>query len=228
MTIYVNVTEPEEYRKLGEVEKSNDEIRIDYLVEGSEKKYAIERKTIPDLVESAQYVSAKGGEARLWEQCEVLSKLKEQGYVPFLVLEGNIKLNETNYNIILNTKPYIYIGLPRFLGILIGVASWGIGIIPLRDVEQFKMLLEQLDEKAGRKVEYERPSMPKGKKRTLKHEREDVLRAITGIGSAKAESLIKEYKTPTAVIEKLKYADGSVVKVLGKKYEHVRKVLIGK
>jgi DNA excision repair protein ERCC-4 len=55
---------------------------IDYILEGENVKFAVERKTPNDLVSS---ISDK----RLWDQCLVLKQMKEEkGLEPRLLLEG--------------------------------------------------------------------------------------------------------------------------------------------
>jgi len=181
--IIVDSREPEEYRQLAD---KVDSCNIDYQVIGDKKKYAIERKTINDLLHSLRGEGRKSGSGvRLWEQLSALEKLREAGYIPFLVVEGNLW----------QAMKLGYMKVPQWLGIQLSVASFGVSFILVSGKNQFKFLLKMMNERAGASKEYVRPSIPKPEIRSLEQEREDMLSAVSGIGHKTAKSIVDKYKT---------------------------------
>jgi ERCC4-type nuclease len=195
MTVIVDEREPEAYHSLG------DEVQTlpvgDYLVIGSERKYAIERKYVDDLVSSA-----KGG--RLWNQLGNLSKLREQeDFKVMLVVEGNLEeLMMVKPRFRYNRKEHkpMFIGDEAVItqtwwrGVQIGIASFGITIIRVANKTEFNQLIEDLKIKVGQSRSYTSNKKPA---RMNKHEAmKYFLCGIPNLGPTKAEKILAEYGTP--------------------------------
>ena len=203
MTVVCDVREPEDYQKLAD---KTDDLRIDYIVIGERRRYAIERKTVFDLIHSVR-------DARLWDQLKVLTVLKEEGYIPILALEGYVWSFFKNKSLT----------LAQWLGVQLAVASFGVPIVQVSGKKQLGFLLRMLDEKAGQVKEYVRPTIPKPKDRSIRDERVDMLAAVNGIGIKTAESLVERFGSIRGVVE----ADvGVVIEMIGdKKARHLMEVL---
>jgi len=200
MPLIADVHEPSGYKKGAYVE----DISIDYIIDGDVRKYALERKTINDL-----WASVKDG--RLWKQLETLRELKDEGYIPMLVIVG---------------KPWKLfkfhkVSLTTWFAIQVSIASYGVGIVHLQKEEWFEKFLSYLKKRAGMKKRYRKPSIPK-KGRSLRDERMDMLVAVDGIGYRTAEKLLSEIGVPIQIFnaeeEKLR-------KVMGKRTDHFLDVL---
>lgn len=177
--IVMDLKEPGDYTKFAD---RTDDLKIDFLVEGQYRKYAGERKTISDLIASVR-------DGRLWNQLDTLCSMKEAGYIPILVLEGQTWL--------FFKKKVLTLG--QWLGIQMAIASFCVPSVHVSGKSQYAFLLRMLDERAGKAREYVRPTIPKPKERTIYDERVDMLAAVNGIGIKSAESLIDKYGTIRAV-----------------------------
>ena len=172
--IIANANEPEKYRKIAD---EVDNITIDYLVIGDVAKYCIERKTLDDLVKSVN-------DGRLWEQLKVLSELRKEGYRPILLIEGELwKMFKMKR-----------LTLKKWHSFQVAIASFGVPIVMISGYNQFSLIMSIINEKCGKKTEYKRPTIRKPE-RTIEEERIDMISAVSGIGSKKAETLVKEFKT---------------------------------
>jgi ERCC4-type nuclease len=206
--ILVNANEPASYRKLAEKVVKPEEIRIDFIVTGANKSFAIERK---DVVSDLRASLLDG---RLWEQCAILKQLQEQDYTVAIVLVGEL------------WKAFRFgkMTMGQWIGIQVGIASWGIPVIFVSSKEQFKYLLDTMNEKAGKATKFVAPVI-KSKDRTIKEERIDMLRQIAGVGEVTATALVDRYRTIANVC--LGIDEAWAVNFLGKKYKHVKEVLNG-
>jgi ERCC4-type nuclease len=157
-----------------------DEVRelpIDLIVEGSERKYAVERKTVLEF-----WSSVKDG--RLWKQLHVLEEMRNDGYIPLLVVVGSwAKL----FKVAEKMTPI------NFIGMQVGLGSFGVTVVNLPKQEWFLLLVKYLEAKAGQKKTFSRPNIPKPVTRTLLEEKVDVLRAIDGIGEKTAMKLLERF-----------------------------------
>lgn len=204
MTIYVVANEPEAYRKMANIVKAD--LPTDFIVEGSEKRYAFERKTPTDL-------AASNRDGRLWEQCKTLVALREQGYKPAIVIVGERYL----------AMKYAHLTLAEWLGTQRGIMGFGLPIIQVKDENEFKFFLGICDRAAGEKSAYRRPTLPKAH-RSLREERIDMLIAVEGIGEKTANDLLSEFRTIEGI---LKAAKSRSTSLNSKKAKHLRGVLIG-
>ncbi|RLG69366.1 hypothetical protein DRN93_00270 [archaeon] len=200
MPLIADVHEPSGYKKGAYVE----DISIDYIIDGDVRKYALERKTINDL-----WASVKDG--RLWKQLETLRELKDEGYIPMLVIVG---------------KPWKLfkfhkVSLTTWFAIQVSIASYGVGIIHLQKEEWFEKFLSYLKKRAGMKKRYRKPSIPK-KGRSLRDERMDMLVAVDGIGYRTAEKLLDEIGVPIQVFNA---KEDELRKIMGKRTDHFLEVL---
>jgi ERCC4-type nuclease len=204
--IICNANEPERYRKLADKIAMPKEIKIDVLVIGAQKKYAIERK---DIVSDLRHSLHDG---RLWRQCEYLEQLREQGYKPMIVLEGEMwkafKFGKMTYG--------------EWIGCQVGIAGFGIPTVRVNSFVQFKDLLNNLNERAGKVTQYVEPVI-KDKDRTIEDERIDMLRMITAIGDVKAKAILSRYGDIPTVIEHLD--DAYFDTLIGKGARRFRQVL---
>ena len=200
MPLIADVHEPDVYKRGAYVE----DLSIDYVIDGEVRKYALERKTINDL-----WASVKDG--RLWKQLETLKEMKEEGYIPMLVIVG---------------KPWKLfrfhkISLTTWFAIQVSIASYGVGMIHLHKEEWFDKFLSYLKKRAGIKKRYRKPTIPK-KGRTIEDERMDMLAAIDGIGYRTAEKLLTEIGVPIQIFNA---SEERLRKVLGKRTDHFLDVL---
>ena len=170
-----DVREPKSYQSLAD-EVMN--IMVDFLVVGDERMYAIERKSVYDLWKSVT-------DGRLWRQIQRLLEFREEGYIPVMVVTGNI------YRVVKHRK--IRLTLPQFYMILTAIGEAGITVVHLQKDEHFGLFIKSLDNRAGKKSKSWRPPRPLRKQnRSLEDEAIDVLAMISGIGPSTAEELLKE------------------------------------
>jgi len=210
--IVADSREPEEYKKLADKVADTG---IDFLVVGDKKKFCIERKTISDLLHSLRGEGRKTSKGvRLWEQLEILSKMREQGFIPFLIVEGNLW----------QAMKLGYMKIPQWLGIQLSVASFGVSFMSVTGKNQFKYVLKMMNERAGESKEFVKPSIPKPKARTIEEEREDMFSAVSGIGHKKAKEIVEEFGTVKNVCD----AGDKIISLLGEKVgKHLLEVLNG-
>jgi ERCC4-type nuclease len=177
--IIVSDHEPADYVKFA---SKIDSIPIDFLVEGDERRYCIERKKVGDLISSVK-------DGRLVEQLKSLTELRRVGYIPIVVIEGEAWEPFKKYRLT----------LPEWFSYQVMIAAFGVGVIWVKDISFFKALLSYLDKKAGtKKGEYVRPTVSKHN-RTIPEEKEDLLRAMDGVGQVKARKLLLAKKSIKAV-----------------------------
>jgi len=199
--IVADANEPEDYRKMAD---RVDSLPIDYIIDGERRRYAIERKTVMDLLSSVR-------DGRLWDQLESLVLLKQDGYIPIVVIEGLV------YSYLKSGK----MTLAQWLGIQSGIASFSVATIMVSGKKQLKFLLDMLSKKAGQKREYVRPTIRKSKKRSIRDERVDMLSAVSGIGIKTAEVLIDAFQSPYGVCLNAEKLDV----LIGSKAVHLKEVL---
>jgi len=174
------------------------------VIDGEVRKYAIERKEINDLWQSVK-------DGRLWNQLSILSEMREQGYIPLLVIVGRPwKLFK-----------FHKMSLTTWFAIQTSIAGFGVGLVILDKREWFSKFLKYLGKRAGEKKRYSRPTIPK-KGRTIEEERMDMLAAVEGIGYKTAEKMLSEIGEPIKVFN----ADAEDLrKILGKRTDHFLEVL---
>ena len=198
MAIIVDVKEPKEWKRLADKE---DNIQVDYLIVGKNKKYAVERKTISDLFQSVK----KG---YFWFQLTRLRELASQGFIPIVLIVGSL------WNYVTKRK---YKGKMKFsrymsyIGILRGIVNYGCYPVHMPNAEMGKGFLRALNKSAGEDVKYERPQLIQKSNRTLEDEAIDILMAISGVGDKSARELLKEF--------------GCVLNVMKADKKELRKVL---
>ena len=168
-----DIYEPKKYLKY--VDRVEDLV-IDYLVVGDARKFAIERKKIPDLKDSVK-------DGRLWRQLDVLKNYEKDGYIPILVIEGNLWWYRNKR----------IIGVREWIGYQIGIMLYDIPAIHIISKKDFVWLLERLREKAGKKTNRKR-TVIKRRGRTILDERLDMLMQISGIGEVNAKKLIGKFE----------------------------------
>lgn len=203
--IIVDVHEPEKVKALADEVR---ELPIDVIIEGSERKYAVERKTILDF-----WNSVKDG--RLWKQMKYLEDMRNEGYVSFLVIIGSwskvFKFAKTMTPI-------------KMIGMQVALSSFGVSVVQLPNHEWFLIFLNYLKNKSGQKRSYSRVNIPKPITRTLWEEQVDVLRAIDGIGEKTAEKLLQKFGSVKSVVNASRE---ELFEVLKSKTEHFLEVVCG-
>jgi len=208
--IIANKNEPENYKSLAAQLANPDEIKIDFLIVGESKKYAIERKTLADLIASHR-------DGRIWEQCSYLSELREQDYKPIIIIEEIDRWKIFKFQ---------HVTLAQLDGIYIGIASFGIPTIRVNSVSEFIMVIKKLDEKAGKETKYVAPIF-KAKNRTPYEIRVDMLRQLEGIGQVTAEKIWEYCKTWENLIECIIEEDGQLMEIVGaKRFNHLREIFV--
>lgn len=205
--IIADAKEPEQYRRVA-AETRNIEV-ADYLIIGQHRKYAIERKTVTDLLSSRN-------DGRLWKQLEALASMAEtEDYIPMLIVTGN-------WGKLFRMKK---LRLKDFFALQSSLAPYRVPLIHFLDERFLIPFLRYLDEKAGKKPSKTYVNIPKPKERTIYEERIDVLAAVSGIGPRTAEKLLKKYgniyNIANASVEELADIIGA------NKAEHLRQVLRG-
>lgn len=198
-----DVREPSKYLVVAD---RIDDIGIDYLIEGSEKRFAIERKTILDLKDSVK-------DGRLWRQLATLRDYEENGYQPILVIEGHLFSKWVRKKVSIN----------EWTGWQVGIAQFGVPVIHVLSRKGFFYVIEKLKERAGKRTRRKRPVVKK-RGRTIEEERVDVLCAIDGIGVVTAERLLERFGTIKGVVN-AKATD--LVEILGRRYPHFKEVVEG-
>lgn len=189
--ILVDIFEPE---KLKHIADKVEDIKLDMLVVGSEKKYCIERKEIFDLISSTY-------DGRIWNQLERLKKLQESdGYIPRLILEGNKQKLFTFEKIKvrkgLKSRPF---SKQHFTGLINSILDFGVPIIYTDNIEDTILTLKNIDKRSGDSVKFVRPTIQKGSGRKIYEEQEDIISAISGIGNKTASRLLSKYNTVSDV-----------------------------
>lgn len=201
--ILVDVHEPEWVKRLAHEVR---EIHVDILVVGSERKYAVERKTATDFWDSVI-------DGRLWRQLTYMERLRDDGYIPILLIEGNM------FKLLRLVKGMTPI---KFIGMQVGLSSFGVTVVQVPNKEFTAIFIQYLDKKSGQKRSYDRPNIPKPADRTLEEERIDILRAISGIGTKTAEVLLAEFGTPLGAFIA---EEEELRKILKSKTDHFLRVI---
>lgn len=201
--ILVDVHEPERIKKLADEVR---ELGVDVMIVGSHRKYAIERKTDLDLWNSTV-------DGRLWRQLVYLEKCREDGYIPLLLVEGNLM---RLLKVVKGMTPI------KFIGMQVALSSFGVTVVQVPKREYTEIFILYLEQKAGRPRSYERPNIPKPEDRTLEEERIDILRAIKGIGTKTAEALLAEFGTPLGAFIA---EEEELRKILKSKTDHFLRVI---
>jgi len=203
VVVIADVKEPEKYRSLAS-RVENIEV-VDFLIVGEHRKYAIERKTVDDVINSRN-------DGRLWKQLETLAEMRGKGYIPFLVVVGN-------WGKLFKMKR---IKLIDFFALQSAIAAYGVGIIHLPNDSFFSGFVKYLNEKAGRPVKRRDIYIPKPRGRTIEEERLGMLMAVNGVGSKTAEELLKRFGNVKSVVS----AEVKELReILGKRAEHFLKVV---
>jgi len=192
--IIVDSREPEKFRKIGD---RVEDIQVDYIVEGEYGKYAIERKTLEDLIASVR-------SGRLWKQLDRLIELEENyGYEPVLVIHGNIYKRMR--------ARFLKMSLSWWIGTQLAILRKGVGVIYLPSEDAFEALIKTIDKKVGEQKEWSRPHICKKSNRDIREEAEDMICAVNGIGRKTGKDMLKVF--------------GSVKGVVNAEYEELKHVI---
>lgn len=203
-------------KKLLEIADEVKDLRVDFIILGSEKGYIVERKEIGDLVGSLQ-------EGRFWNQLRnlhIVAKdlLNEYGIpmYPILVIEGN------EYKQMRKARGKLRYN--QWIGILAGIAEMGIGIIKTGSFDGTINALKVLDRRTGKNAgKYRSVTIKKEQFSTIDEEAVYVLSVVKGIGPKKAFKLLEKYGSVYNVIQLDKDV---LMKELGKKTgEHLYEVI---
>ena len=155
----------------------------DFIVLGTDKKFVIERKSMPDLFASL--------EGRLWDQLKGIEKNFE-GYKRILLVEGSIWQAQ---------KWNPRITLARYTGIKTSlIYGWNeISLVETQNQTETIDFLKRLVIKAGsgKPEDYARSLGFTKDARTPNEELEDMLRGIDGVGSMKSKELLTKFKSIT-------------------------------
>ncbi|MGB9614553.1 MAG: ERCC4 domain-containing protein [Fervidobacterium sp.] len=115
----------------------------DYIIFGREKNLIIERKTVQDLLSSAY--------DRLWEQMKSMSNTREQGFEPFVIIEGEYVFNRrvghpTTLHIFFKSNPEKEI---TYYSVIYAITSFNVQPLYTVSFEGTCRLLTYLDSKLG-------------------------------------------------------------------------------
>jgi ERCC4-type nuclease len=179
--IIADIHEPEKYKKIAS-KTENLEV-VDFLVVGEFGKFAIERKTVDDLINSRN-------DGRLWKQLEALAKFREEGYVSILAVVGN-------WGKLFKMKR---ITLNEFFGLQTAVAKYNVFLFNFYNERFFLAYMRYLNDRVGRPSKKTTLNVPKPRERTIEEERRDMLAMINGVGVKTAEELLEEFKTIRGVV----------------------------
>jgi ERCC4-type nuclease len=179
--IIADIHEPEKYKKIAS-ETENLEV-VDFLVVGEFGKFAVERKTVDDLINSRN-------DGRLWKQLEALAKFREEGYVSILAVVGN-------WGKLFKMKR---ITLNEFFGLQTAVAKYNVFLFNFYNERFFLAYMRYLNDRVGRPSKKTTLNVPKPRERTIEEERRDMLAMINGVGVKTAEELLEEFKTIRGVV----------------------------
>lgn len=179
--IIADIHEPEKYKKIAS-KTENLEV-VDFLVVGEFGKFAVERKTVDDLINSRN-------DGRLWKQLEALAKFREEGYVSILAVVGN-------WGKLFKMKR---ITLNEFFGLQTAVAKYNVFLFNFYNERFFLAYMRYLNDRVGRPSKKTTLNVPKPRERTIEEERRDMLAMINGVGVKTAEELLEEFKTIRGVV----------------------------
>lgn len=176
----------------------------DYIIFGKEKNLIIERKSVQDLLASSF--------DRLWEQLKALSNAREQGYEPYVLIEGEYVYNPvvkkpTTLHVFFKTNPEKE---KMFYSIVYAVSQFDVHILFSSNFEGTCNLLKYLDEKLGMGKEKRELPERRGFKKdwSVEKKREYLLEAF-GLEFAKAfknvtlKDLLESPLSREKVLEKL-------------------------
>jgi ERCC4-type nuclease len=179
--IIADIHEPEKYKKIAS-KTENLEV-VDFLVVGEFGKFAVERKTVDDLINSRN-------DGRLWKQLEALANFREEGYVSILAVVGN-------WGKLFKMKR---ITLNEFFGLQTAVAKYNVFLFNFYNERFFLAYMRYLNDRVGRPSKKTTLNVPKPRERTIEEERRDMLAMINGVGVKTAEELLEEFKTIRGVV----------------------------
>lgn len=173
--IIVDTREPKDYQT---VAHKIDAIWVDFIIEGENGKFAIERKTWNDFFNSLN-------SGRIWEQIRRLTELElTDGYKPIIVIHGS-------------SFPFLKrkANVTRLAGFITYCIFAGIDLIILPDKRTLNFFLYSLNKRVEGKhvAKYSRPSRIKKTGRRIEDEVMDVLTAFHGIGVVGARKLLNHY-----------------------------------
>ena len=192
---------------------------MDALIQGDVANFALERKTPSDLVRSSRMKDKESGEAHLWKQCKILAQMRDElGYSVALVIVGKPDWKFYKYS---------HCSKPQYWGLKIGIWRFGIPVFEVADKEEYVYLLKALNEKAGKKVEYSRPTISK-RGRSADDERLDVLTALEGVGPKTGKQILTSFGSVAEFVNALGKSE-DLVKVMGEKEaKHAEEIVYGK
>lgn len=201
--IIVDIHEPEYIKALA---TRVETLPVDILIIGSERKYAVERKTASDY-----WASVVDG--RLWRQAKELERLRdEEQYIPLILVVGDLR------KIIKIHKATMI----QYIGMQVALSTFGLTPVHVGNKDAAVLAIRYLATKAGQKPSHPRATLPKPLSRTLEEERIDVLCAFRGIGPVTAEKMLSRW----ALYEIFNLDKERLVEELGeRKAQHFLEVL---
>lgn len=175
--IVIDVHEPEWLRTIAD---KVDDIGFDVYIYGENTGFVIERKTFTDLIGSLY-------KNRLWYQLERIKDFAaENNAVPVLLIEGNKYARMR--------ARYKRLTLSQYIGLQRAIINMGIYIVETISRDNTVLLIKKWNEWVGESSkEYIRPATVRKGVRNMDDEVLDILLAINGVGSKKADKLLRAF-----------------------------------
>lgn len=196
--IYVDVHEPEKIvstiRKLGGEVVVRDQ-PVDYAIQGTYGSIVVERKAVmTDLARSIEY-------GQLWDQLETLKIFESEGYIPFLLIEGNF------WRLLRPVRRKKKVGgmsLQSLWGIMNSIMlDWMIPVVKTENMDMTANWLISMDRRLGKPAEDRIPAL-RHKIKELKENPDLMARFIVeglpGISGELADNLLKHFGTVRKVM----------------------------
>ena len=184
--IYIDVHEPEFFRRKFPFAKVVDLPIGDFIVGDVDKTYVIERKEIMDFVNS---IKSK----RLWEQVKDLYCVRDDKTTPIFIVEGSYK----------KIKMFSQFSLKAVRAAELAVeVRWGIPLIKARNMEHTAEIIKWIHDHESR---YGSPRIPDKSLREMSPEERKlwVLTSLPEMGIKKAEEVLKRFKTIKSFIDNI-------------------------
>lgn len=185
--IIADTFEPETIKKIADEVM---DLGYDYLVCGDKREYYIERKTIPDMINSIRggndkYKGRFFAQLKRLKLCVEESRRRGREAYPILILEGNhFKQFKSRY---------AHITPNQWFGILSRVAEMEVYVIRTWGIKDTKLLLKILNDRAGKEISDMIGTNINKELRTMRDECMHILMAIKGIGEKTAMDLYRHF-----------------------------------
>jgi ERCC4-type nuclease len=120
----------------------------DAVLEGIDDKLIFERKALPDLMNSIY-------DGRLWEQLKALSNTKDQGYKPYIIIEGDY-IFDSGLKKMVSMATYFKRHPDReyaFYNAVFNINKFGVDFVITKDNDGTALFLQKKDEELGKTKE---------------------------------------------------------------------------